>query len=238
MPSSDTNYLSREFVIPGTAIEFRASGFGDERCRIGNEDLLLFEDRFTSVWKTIPEPNRQEIESYWRQPQISPPRAELQGIWFGDDYAIASTEWKMMKYRWKICGDQMPERVLETLIAHEMSHVIQWARGFDHTRTRSDLRGSIPFPDFGFPLQPDAIVEHDADEQMLEWGYDWVLPWAYMRQWYDYKSRDFVRRKKPRNSERSYKHAKENRLKNRFDLRLFLDSLELRRDVHDDAAPI
>ena len=219
--------VSRVLDLPGSAIQINIEGFDGKKCLISESDVDFFQERFFNVWATIPESDRRSIETHWQQFSPHTFRVELQGDWWGDSRAIGSEERRQLNFRWEICGFKMDDDSLEALIAHEMAHVFQRSIGFVG-KTKDELCGTIAFPApkfSGSPLRQDAIIEHHADETVLRWGYDWVKPWAFMRRFYDHTVDGFVRLKKSRKPDPSYKKAMHARLENRYDCEVGLEAM-------------
>jgi hypothetical protein len=67
--------------------------------------------------------------------------------------------------------DAMPEDVVQDLIAHELAHVVQFARGIRCVRVTS--RGIATFQQRdGSCYGGNYEIEQDADESISSWGFD------------------------------------------------------------------
>ena len=215
-----------EFILPGTEIAMELTCWGGLPVPFGTKDLEHFKTVFISVWETILSKDRVTVESHWSchgRETGRPPRVELSdGQVNLNPHALATASSIGMQiiFRWQICH-RMPDDVLKALIAHEMAHVYQSAIGIsEHNITVKDLRGIVlDESQICGRLRDDALIEIHADETMTTWGFDYVVPSAYLRQHYDFKNDDYVRRKTPRNQVRSYRAAKRDRGLNRFDFR-------------------
>lgn len=215
-----------EFILPDTGIAMKLNCWGGSPVPFGTKDLEHFKSVFISVWETIPREDRVSVESHWscyRRETGRPPRIELSDGQVNHNPQVLATTASIgmvIIFRWQICHC-MPDDVLKALIAHEMAHVHQSAIGKSlHNMTVEDLRGIVlDQSQICGRLRDDALIEIHADETMTTWGFDYVVPSAYLWQHYDFKNDDYIRRKKPRDQVRSYKAAKRDRGLNRYDFR-------------------
>ena len=73
------------------------------------------------------------------------------------EYAAVFLVGHIMRF-WHVRFDVMPDDAAQSVIAHELAHVLQHANGFDNH--------------FGCDDPPQGLVEEDADEIMDAWGFD------------------------------------------------------------------
>jgi hypothetical protein len=199
--------FNRAAVLSDPSIEVNFVGWD-----VSEPDVLRLERQVLRVWEKIPTGDRIVFRRYWTEEMLHhKPRLELQGGWIGDPCAMATTESKgaEIKFDWPTCK-QLPDELLQVVIAHEMGHVFHWAIGKHRfNMTREDLLKEVDF----LPLRlcDNALVELFADQKAEQWGYDCVLKDAYMVRFFDHKDGKIVTRKRPRNEKRAYNLAKQNR---------------------------
>jgi len=129
---------------------------------------------FVETWKQIPLGPRRAILRHWRNGGVAPfsvgiplafsPLIELLSGWSKQEvrrggHGLRGTK-AMVSYRghklqfWSKIVAVYPDSLVRDLIAHELAHVLQSARGWD-----------------SWPADPVA-EEEDADFQMQVWGFD------------------------------------------------------------------
>jgi hypothetical protein len=193
--------LEQTFQLPGNlSIKVIA------RDGIQESDMDRLKQAFLFVWSCISSTDKDHISHHWGR-RI--PILELSDSIFGEN--IAERQGMAIRFCWKICR-LFPNECLQVIIAHELGHVFQGAIGKNRSNiTINDLRGfKGGFNDRRpLPLREHGLIEFHADEMAEKWGFDPVLPHAFLCRDFNIDCEgEYVPRKRPRNEKRAHNKAK------------------------------
>jgi hypothetical protein len=159
-----------ERVLPQTGVKIRLETGCDA-------DLDHFGELVLAVWNRIDDSDRRRIADHWSKMAVRPPMIGLlASSWFEDPNAFARTKHfgRTVAFDWPSCR-LMPDDILESLIAHELAHVYQWAIGKFSTLTENDIdwnaRGHFKHLVKQW-IGDEGRVELHADQTMSRWGFD------------------------------------------------------------------
>jgi hypothetical protein len=168
-------------------------------------DVERFAGALLHVWLQIEENDRHIIECHWKKGPI--PSIFLPDPWNEGESDLACCEiaGRQLKFDWPTMKG-FPDKLLEVPIAHEMSHVFQFACGKSRYELGDqDLRGLI---DAVYDcLTPGGRAELHADETMLRWGYDPLDTWVWLILNGKFAGSASKRRKKPMTEKEARKAA-------------------------------
>lgn len=115
---------------------------------------------FAATWKRLPLGVRRKLRKYWdsctialMSPWITVEESNLQD----GECAVCTAMGHRLVFRPSAVAD-LPDLVLQHLIAHELAHSHQWATGWLVVQADGNL--------------PAEEIESDADERIAEWGFD------------------------------------------------------------------
>ena len=144
-------------------------------------DSERFVALFGKAWARIPEDAKEQLLGYWRQSDLQDytfPRVEYVNSWkdrrrgtagecrYGGNWLVFSASYL----------DRMPENIVETVVAHELAHVLQHATGL--IKPHFDLPWLTP-PGLLARMSRDSLrairVQYDelhADATVSGWGFE------------------------------------------------------------------
>ena len=215
---------------------------------VDESDRDRFATVFLKVWTSIPLTDRRLIAEFWYEKCWLPMMA-LQANSQGGEHsmtgavsfemkikwlpkiglepslrgAMATTELAgtEIKFNWATCK-LLPDNLLAIIVAHELGHVHHMANGKSRfTMTQEDLPTTADELTLleKIPLRENAYVELYADQMVKLWGYDPLLPDAFLFQHFDLsKDGKHLKRKKPRNEKRAYNEVKHRILQSLIDV--------------------
>lgn len=171
-----------------------------------------------SVWLRIPSPDCERIGSYWSgSKRYSAPILFFEDPWYGGD-ALASCKSRgfRLKFDWPTLS-LMPSHAIETVIAHELAHVFQWAIGKNrYNLSNDDLIGNIPRVDLTW-ISEAGRVELHADEVMTSWGFIPIEGTAWLIQHTKRRNGKVILREKPVQKKYAREEAKRRRFHRYYD---------------------
>lgn len=160
------------------SLEFRVALLPRHRVYVWpfDGDGPRFAGLFRETWRRLPLWARRRVLSHWRTPCpllfFPGPLIELLPDWSRRERrTLAEVSYDGYKLRFRsVTFDAMPDGVACDLIAHELAHVLQEARGIRVGRVTRGVPTYVRADgsEFGGPYE----IEEDADLTMSHWGFD------------------------------------------------------------------